>query len=47
MFINISKLLFALYIIITSPNFDKQKLYSKESSILYYKDGTEITRLGS
>lgn len=40
-------LLFALYIIITSPNFDKQKLYSKESSILYYKDGTEITRLGS
>lgn len=40
-------LVFALYIIISSPNFDKQKLYSKESSIIYYADGSEITRIGS
>lgn len=41
-------LLFALYIIITSPDFDKDKLYAKESSVLYYNDGeTELARLGS
>lgn len=41
-------LVFALYIIITAPNFDKDKLYSKESSVLYYNDGlTELARLGS
>ncbi len=40
-------LIFALFIIITSPDFDKEKLYSKESSVLYYKDGTtELARLG-
>lgn len=40
-------LVFALYIIITSPDFDKEKLYSKESSVIYYKDGkTELARLG-
>lgn len=40
-------LLFALYIIIASPDFDKDKLYSKESSVLYYDDGvTELARLG-
>ena len=41
-------LVFALYIIITSPDFDKEKLYSKESSVFYYNDGvTELARLGS
>ncbi len=41
-------LVFALYIIITAPNFDKDKLYSKESTVLYYNDGvTELARLGS
>ncbi|MDE6284865.1 MAG: transglycosylase domain-containing protein [Bacilli bacterium] len=40
-------LVFALYIIISSPDFDKQKLYSKESSVLYYADGTEMARIGS
>lgn len=41
-------LVFALYIIITSPDFDKDKLYKKESSVLYYKDGvTELARLGT
>ncbi len=41
-------LVFLLYIIITSPDFDKEKLYSKESSVLYYNDGTtELARLGT
>lgn len=41
-------LVFALYIIITSPDFDKEKLYSKDSSVLYYNDGvTELARLGN
>lgn len=40
-------LVFALYIIVSSPDFDKEKLYSKESSVLYYNDGkTELARLG-
>ena len=41
-------LIFGLYIIISSPDFDKEKLYSKESTVLYYKDGTtELARLGA
>lgn len=41
-------LIFALYIIISSPDFNREKLYSKESSVLYYKDGeTELARLGN
>ena len=40
-------LLFALYIIISSPNFDKDQLYSKEASILFDIDGKEIARIGS
>ena len=41
-------LVFALYIIISSPDFDRDKLYSKESSVLYYNDGvTELARLGA
>ena len=41
-------LVFALYIIISSPDFDQDKLYSKESSVLYYADGvTELARLGA
>ena len=40
-------LIFALYIIITSPDFNKEKLYSKEATVLYYKDGiTELARFG-
>ena len=40
-------LVFALYIIITSPDFDKEKLYSKEATVLYYSDGvTELARFG-
>ncbi len=40
-------LVFALYVIITSPDFEKDKLYSKESTVIYYADGTEMTRFGS
>ena len=40
-------LIFALYIIISSPNFDKDALYSKEASILYDVNGKEIARIGS
>lgn len=40
-------LIFALYIILTSPEFDKEKLYSKDSTVLYYADGvTELARIG-
>jgi penicillin-binding protein 1A len=40
-------LLFGLFIIISSPDFDKDKLYSKESTILYYNNGEELARTGS
>ncbi len=35
------------YIVITAPKFDEENLYHQESSILYDKDGEEITKLGS
>lgn len=40
-------LIFALYIIITAPEFNRDKLYAKEPTIIYYADGTEMTRYGS
>ena len=40
-------LLFALYIIIASPNFDRDLLYKKEATILYDNKGKEIARIGS
>lgn len=39
-------LIFALYIIITAPEFNRDKLYTKEATVLYYADGTEMTRYG-
>ncbi|MBE6139974.1 MAG: hypothetical protein E7172_00305 [Firmicutes bacterium] len=39
-------LVFALYIIISAPDFEQKKLYSKEATVLYYNDGSEITRMG-
>ncbi len=39
-------IIFALYIVITSPNFEKQKLYQKEPTILYDKFGNEFARVG-
>lgn len=38
---------FMIYIISTSEEFDPSKLYNKEASILYDKDGVEITKLGA
>ncbi|MCR5787874.1 MAG: penicillin-binding protein [Bacilli bacterium] len=40
-------LAFSLYIIISSPNFDKNLLYKKEATVLYDKDGNEFARIGS
>ncbi len=40
-------LLFILYIVITSPNFEKQELYQKEPTILYDVKGDEMARVGS
>lgn len=40
-------LLFALYIVITSPNFEKQELYQQEPTILYDINGDELARVGA
>ena len=42
-----SILAFALYIIITSPDFVAQELYTKEPTIIYDVNGDEITRIGN
>lgn len=39
-------LAFALYIIISAPDFNKNLLYKKESTVLYDKDGNEFARIG-
>lgn len=38
---------FILFIVLTSPDFKETELYTKEPTILYDKNGNEITRLGS
>lgn len=40
-------ILFSAYIVITAPAFTTNKLYSKEASVLYDKDGNEMTRIGA
>ena len=40
-------LVFALYIIISSPDFDKDLLYAKESTIIYDVNGDEMARIGT
>ena len=40
-------LFFAVYIIVTSPIFDTNKLYNKDASIFYDKNGVEIAIVGS
>lgn len=40
-------LIFALFIIISAPEFDKDMLYSKEATVLYDKDGVELARIGT
>lgn len=39
-------LIFALFIIITSPEFDQEELYSKEATVLYDVNGKEFARIG-
>lgn len=41
-------LAFALYIIVTSPDFEPKKLYMKQPTVIYAKDGvTELARYGN
>lgn len=40
-------LAFALYIVISSPDFDKSALYQKEPTILYDINGDEFARIGT
>lgn len=37
----------ALYIIISAPDFDTDKLYQREATVLTLADGTELARLGA
>lgn len=39
-------LAFGLYIIFTAPDFDSSKLYNKEATVLYDRNGVELTRYG-
>ncbi|MBQ6841135.1 MAG: transglycosylase domain-containing protein [Bacilli bacterium] len=39
-------LAFALYIIISAPNFDKDLLYKKEATVIYDINGEELARIG-
>lgn len=43
----IAVLAFVIYIIISAPEFDAEKLYTKEASIIYDAKGNEIARLGT
>ncbi len=43
----ISIIVFCGYIVVSAPAFTTNKLYSKESSVLYDRNGNEITRIGS
>ncbi len=40
-------ILFGAYIVLTAPDFNTNKLYSKEASVLYDRNGEEITRIGT
>lgn len=43
----IAVLAFVIYIIISAPEFEAEKLYTKEASIIYDAKGNEIARLGT
>lgn len=40
-------IIFGAFIVITAPDFNTNRLYSKEASVLYDKNGNEITRIGT
>ena len=42
----IGGIVFAVYIVVKAPNFDPKNLYSTEASIVYDKNGKQITKLG-
>lgn len=42
----IGGIIFAVYIVIKAPEFNPENLYSTESSIVYDKNGNQITKLG-
>ena len=37
---------FCLYIIFTVPEFTADSLYNTEATVVYYKDGTELGKIG-
>ena len=39
-------IVFSIYIVIKAPDFDPEKLYRAESSVIYDKNGNEIAKLG-
>ena len=38
---------FSLYIVFTSPEFTTQKLYKKDGTVIYWADGSVLTRFGA
>lgn len=40
-------IIFGIYIVFSAPTFDPDNLYQKEASVLFDRDGKEITSLGS
>ena len=40
-------IVFSVYIVINAPEFDTDKLYNKEASIIYDRNGNEIARVGA
>jgi penicillin-binding protein 1A len=46
-FVFILSFSFAIYIILNAPDFTKESLYSKESTVILDKNGNEYARLGS
>ena len=39
-------IVFSIYIVIKAPDFDPEKLYRAESSVIYDKNGAEVAKLG-
>lgn len=42
----VMSVVFAIYIVVEAPDFNPENLYRAESSIIYDKDGNQITKLG-
>lgn len=46
-FLLVTFISFILYIIITTPSFDPNKLYKNNATVIYDKDGAEISKIGA